>query len=135
MKILPLAAFALLQLAVSAQLAVTVSPPQITGQKAVIKLGLKNEFSEKIESARATVFLLDDQGKMPGQATRWVIGGEKGKPGLSSGATNLFHFVVTTDKRFASTNISAKVTFNRLVLDGGKPVDVSKQVRIAGYGK
>jgi len=64
------------------QLTVTISPPQLTGQKAVIRLGLKNEFKEKIASARAVVFLLDEKGKMVAQGTRWIVGGGKGRPGL-----------------------------------------------------
>lgn len=81
-----------------AQLAVTVSPPKIVGQKAVVPLAMKNGFAERIESARAVVFLLDEKGKMIGQGTRWVIGGSQDKTDsrrerrmlfiLSSRATN-----------------------------------------------
>src|SRR5437899_9725827 len=99
-----------------AQLAVTVSPVKITGQKALVPLAMKNNLTEKIESARAAVFLLDEQGKMVGQTTRWVIGGSKDKPGLAVGATNAFHFVITANKTFTSTNLTAKVSFNRVVL-------------------
>src|SRR4051812_12189335 len=88
--------FALLVVVTSrAQLVVTVSPPEIVGQKAVVPLELKNNLGEKIESARAVVFLLDEQGKMVNQATRWVIGGSQDKPGLAMGKTNLFNFVIT----------------------------------------
>lgn len=118
-----------------AQLAVTVSPPKITGQKAVVPLTMKNNLTEKIESARAVVFLLDEQGKMVGQATRWVIGGSQDKPGLATGATNAFYFVITADKPFSSTNLSAKVAFSRVVLDGGKLVGISKDVKIEEAGK
>jgi hypothetical protein len=47
-------------------------------------LELKNTFTNNIESARAVVFLLDDQGKMVGQAAHWIIGGTKAKPGLAA---------------------------------------------------
>jgi hypothetical protein len=67
--------FLLFPLLASAQLAVKVSPVKVTGTKAVVPLAIKNEFGEKIESARAAVFLLDENGKMIGQATKWVIGG------------------------------------------------------------
>jgi hypothetical protein len=90
--------FLLGALTAPAQLAVTVSPPKVVGQKAVVPLALRNDFTEKIESARAVVFLLDENGKMAGQATRWVIGGSPDKIGLAPGATNVFHFVVTSDK-------------------------------------
>src|SRR5712691_5018266 len=62
-----------------AQLLVTVSPPKVAGQKVVTPLAMKNSFNVNIQSARAAVFLLDDQGKMVGQGTRWVIGGGKDK--------------------------------------------------------
>src|SRR6266536_824058 len=107
-------------MAAQAQLAVTVSRPKVVGQKAVVPLAMKNGLSDKIESARAVVFLLDEQGKMVGQSTRWVIGGTKDKPGLAAGATNAFHFVITSEKPFTNTNLAAKISFNRVVLEGGK---------------
>ena len=118
-----------------AQLAVTVSPPKVTGNKAVMPLAMKNYFTGKIESARAVVFLLDEQGKMVGQATRWVIGGSQDKPGLAAGATNAFHFVITSDKPFTTTNLTARVNFNRVVLAGGKLADATKDVQIQSASK
>ncbi len=109
-----------------ANLLVTISEPKTTGTKSVIKLEMKNTFAEKIESARAVVFLLDDQGKVVGQTTRWVIGGTKEEPALAPDAKTTFNFVVPTDKRFTKT----KVMFNRVILEGGKSVDVSKSVEI-----
>jgi hypothetical protein len=109
-----------------AELVVKVNEPKTTGSKAVIKLELKNTFTENIESARAVVFLLDDEGKVVGQMTRWVIGGTKDKPALAPDAKTTFNLVVPTDKPFTKT----KVSFNRLVLEGGKSVDVSKTVEI-----
>jgi hypothetical protein len=114
-----------------AQLAVTVSPPKVIGQKVVVPLGLRNDFNERIESARAVVFLIDEQGKAVGQpATRWVIGGSNDKPGLAAGVTNAFHFVIASDKPFATPNLIAKVTFSRVVLAGGKLADVNKEVQV-----
>jgi len=113
-----------------AQLAVTVSAVKVTGQKAIVPLALKNNLGEKVESARAAVFLLDEQGKILGQATKWVIGGTKDKPGLAASATNAFHFVIAAEKPFTTTNLTAKVTFNRVVLDGGKLADVNKDVKV-----
>ena len=113
-----------------AQLAVTVSPPKVTGSKAIVPLTMKNNFTEKVESARAVVFLLDEQGKMIGQATRWVIGGSNERPGLVAGATNVFHFVITSVKPFTTTNLTAKVSFNRVVLAGVKLADVNKDIQI-----
>jgi hypothetical protein len=112
--------------AAQAALAVKVDKPKQVGKKAVIKLTMKNTFTEKIESARAQIFLLDDNGKVVGQAVRWVIGGTKDKPALAPDAETTFNFVVETEKPF-STN---QVSFTRLILEGGKIVDVSQNVQI-----
>ncbi len=106
----------------------TLSSVKTTGQKAIVPLAMKNGFTEKIESARAVVFLLDEQGKMVAQGTQWVIGGTQDRPGLSAGGTNTFHFVVTGTGPFVSTNLTAKVSFNRVILEGGKLADVNKSV-------
>jgi hypothetical protein len=118
-----------------AQLAVTVSPPKVTGQKTIVPLALKNNLTEKIQSARAVCFLLDEQGKSVGQSTKWVIGGSQDKPGLAAGATNAFHFVIASEKPFTSTNLTAKVQFNRVVLEGGKLADVTKAVTLTPAAK
>ncbi len=120
----------------SAQLAVTVFPPKVAGQKAVVSLTLRNGLSDNIESARAVVFLLDEQGKAVGQpTTRWIIGGSADKPGLAAGATNAFHFVIASDKSFATTNLTAKVSFSRVVMEGGKLADVVRDVSVTEAGK
>lgn len=111
-----------------AQLAVTVSPPKVTGQKAVVQLATKNNFTNTVESARAVCFLLDDQGKMVGQSTKWVIGGTRSKPGLPAGATNIFNFVITSRQPFTTTNLTAKVSFSRVVLAGGQVANANKSV-------
>lgn len=114
-----------------ADLIVTASEPKTTGgQKTVIKLELRNAFPEKIESARAVAFLLDDKGKMIGQSTKWVIGGAKQNPGLEPGKETTFNFVVQNGKSLAPTNLTAKLTFSRVVLEGGKLADPIKQVQI-----
>ena len=130
-----LVSFLACPLLASAQLAVTVSPVKITGQKAIVPLAFKNNLSEKIESARAAVFLLDEQGKMVGQATKWVIGGSADKPGLAAGATNSFHCVITADKPFPTTNLMAKVTFSRVVLANGELADIAKAVQVESAAK
>jgi len=122
-------------LTVQAQLAVSVLPLKVVGQKAIVPLALKNNMSEKIESARAVVFLIDEQGKAAAPpTTRWVIGGNTTN-GLAAGATNAFHFVITADKPFTTTNLSSKVSFTRVVLQGGKLADVSKSVQIETTNK
>lgn len=104
---------------VHAELTAKVESSQQVGKKAVIKLNLKNNFSEKIESARAQVFLLDEQGKVLSQKAQWVIGGTKDRPALEPGKESVFNFVVETDKPFTKT----RVGFSRIVLEGGKVVD------------
>jgi len=111
-----------------AQLAVTVSPPKIASQKAIVQLKMKNNLTNKVESARAVCFLLDEQGKMVGQATKWVIG--QNKTGLATGATNTYNFVITSPQPFATTNLAAKVSFSRVVLEGDKLADPNKDVQI-----
>ena len=118
----------------SAQLAVTVSAPKVVGQKALVGLAMKNGLSNKVDSARAVCFLLDEQGKMAGQAVRWVIGGTKDQPGLPPGATNVFHFVLTGAKPFATTNLTPRVQFTRLLLEGGKLADPARDVVITPAG-
>lgn len=110
-----------------AELVTTVDKMDQVGGKAVLKLTLKNTFTEKVDSARAQVFLLDESGKMVGQATRWVIGGQtkpaedKKKTGLAPGASTVFNFVIAADKPFTK----ARVGFSRIVLEGGKVVTQS----------
>lgn len=112
----------------SSQLAVTVSPAKITGQKAVVQLKLKNDFTNAVQSARAVCFLLDDKGEMVGQSTKWVIG--QNKTGLEPKGETTFNFVITSPQPFTTTNLTAKVSFSRVVLDGGRLADVAKDVRI-----
>jgi hypothetical protein len=118
----------------SAQLSVTVSPVRLAGQKAIVPLAMKNGLNEKVESARVVCFLLDEHGKMVGQSTRWVIGGDTNRPGLPAGGTNAFYFVITSGKPFTTTNLTAKVSFSRVVLAGGKLADPVKQVTIKTTG-
>ncbi len=136
MKLHILTTLLLWPLLACAQLTVSVSPVKTTAQKAVVPLAMQNNFTEKIESARAVCFILDEQGKMVGQATRWVIGGTDQKSGLAPGATNAFHFVVAAQNRsgFMTTNLTAKVSFSRVVLEGGKLAD-PKRVAITPSGK
>jgi hypothetical protein len=91
---------------------------------------MKNMFSETIQSARGTAFLSDGQNPVISQSTKWVVGGNPKLPGLSPGATTTFNFVIPIIKLVASTNLQSKVTFNRLVLEGGKLVDPSKNIEM-----
>lgn len=122
-------------MAAQAQLAITVSPVKVAGQKAIVQLSLKNTFTEKIESARATVFLMDGEGKMVGQATRWVIGGTKDRPALKPDNETKFNLVVERraskgEGQTAPAQLKAKIAFTRLVLEGGKSVDPNRNAQI-----
>lgn len=129
------AALLLWPLVVGAQLAVTISPVQATGSKAIVPLTMKNGFAERIQSARAVCFLLDDQGKMVGQASRWIIGGTGDKAVLAAGGTNAFNFVVAAARPFTSKNLTAKLSLSRVLLEGGKLADVNKEVQIQNTDK
>ena len=113
-----------------AQFAVRVSPSKIIGQKAVVPLALKNGLAEKVESVRAVVFLIDEHGKVAAQGTRWILGGDGSSGGLAVGATNAFLFVVASDRPFSSTNLTAKVTVTRVVLESGKLADPRRDVNV-----
>jgi hypothetical protein len=114
----------------TAQLAVTVSSPKVTDQKAVIKLIMKNNFTEQIESARAICFLLDDKGKLVGESAKWVIGGVKNRPALEPKKETSFNFVITGSQSFTTTNLTAKVNFSRIVLENNKLADAKTDVQI-----
>jgi hypothetical protein len=110
----------LLPMLAHAQLAVTVSPPKVTGQKIVVPLAMTNNLAEPVASARAVCFLLDEQGKLVGQAAKWVIGGGKDHPALPVKSGTTYNFVITSPQPFATTNLTAKVSFNRVLLSGRK---------------
>lgn len=128
MKSFPLVVVLLCPLLVSAQLAVTVSPPKVVGQKAMVQLKIKNNLAMGVESARAMCFLLDDQGKIAGQSTKWVVG--QNHAGLEPKAETTFNFVITGRQPFTATNLAAKVSFSRVVLDGGKLANVTRDVSV-----
>ena len=109
-----------------AKLSVQVHDAKQVGEKAVVTLTLKNTFAEKIESARATVFLMNDDDKVVGQNAQWVIGGTKDKPALAPKASMTYNFVIKTDKPFTKT----KLVINRIILEGGKQVDPAKNSEI-----
>jgi hypothetical protein len=117
-------------IAAHAQLAVMISPVKIVGQKAVVTLAMKNSLAEKVESARAICFLLDDQGKMVGQSTKWVIGGTKDRPALEPKEKTTFNFVITSSQPFTTTNLTAKVSFSRVILENGQVADMNKTVSV-----
>jgi len=115
---------------VHAQLSITVLQPKIIVQKAVVPLTITNNLGESVESARAVCFLLDERGKMAGQSTKWVIGGGKDRPALQPKTGTTFNFVITTPQPFTTTNLTAQVSFSRVVMDGGRLANVAEDVRV-----
>lgn len=126
MKLFILAAVLFCPWLATAQLVVTVTPPKVVGQKAFVELKMRNSLAAKVESARAVCFLLDDQGKLAGQSTKWVIG--QNHIGLEPKGEATFNFVIASPQLWTATNLTAKVSFNRVVLDGGKLADVKQTV-------
>jgi hypothetical protein len=113
-----------------AQINVTVSSPKTVGQKVFVELAMTNNLANKVESARATCFLLDDQGKMIGESTKWVIGGTKDRPALEPKNAATFDFVITTRQQLTTTNLTARISFNLVTLPGGKSAEPAKTVII-----
>jgi hypothetical protein len=120
----------LISLAAYAQLEVAVFPIKIAGQKAVVPLTMTNNLNETVESARAICFLLDDQGKVLGQSSEWVIGGLKSHSDLRPKDGVSFNFIVTSSQPFTTTNLTTKVSFSRIVFEGGRAADVAKSVNV-----
>ena len=110
----------------NAELSVKVEESKPAGTKAIVKLTMKNTYATTVESARAVVFLLDDNGKVVGQKTEWVIGGTKDRPPLAPNGTNVFNFVIPTDKPYTKP----QVTFTRIILEGGQVVEAGKGFQI-----
>jgi hypothetical protein len=120
--------FSLFCVTLRGQLVITVSQPKVTGRKAVVELVFKNELTNEVQSARAICLLFDEHGKMVGQSTKWVLGQNKAK--LAAKAEANFNFVITAPQPLISSNLTAKVIFSRLILEGSKPVDPRHEVEI-----
>jgi hypothetical protein len=116
-----------------AQITVSVAPPKITGQKVVVQLDMTNELTNEVKSARAICLLLDEQGKMVGQSTRWVVG--QNQTHLDPKGESKFDFVITTPRPLISSNLTTKVIFSRVVLDGGKLANPQQDVAIMAPSK
>jgi hypothetical protein len=65
---------------------------------------------------------------MIGQSSKWVIG--QNKTGLAPDGTNRFNFVITSHQPFVTSNLTAKVSFSRVVLDGGRLADLRQEVLV-----
>ena len=94
-------------------------------RKITNNLGMGDSHRENMAMRQS--FLRNNQEKIVGQPSQWVIGGTKDKAALAPDASTTYNFVVPSDKPFAKT----KLIFNRIVLDGGKQVDPAKNFEIA----
>jgi hypothetical protein len=54
------------------------------------------------------------------------VSGTKDKPGLAPDAKTAFNFVVPLAKARTTTNLTAKVSLNRIILECGKLVEPNK---------
>ena len=116
--------------AATAQLVVTILPPKIIGQKAIVPLAITNNLSQQVESARALCFLLNNQGNLVGQSAKWVIGGTRERLSLKPKDGTSFNFVFTVPQPAAVTNLTARLTFTRLILAGGQVADPNTKIII-----
>ncbi len=117
-----------------AQLFITVSEPKVGGNKALVKLAFKNETTNTIQSARATVLILEKGTNVVGRESKWVIGNSKESQPLLPNATNSYNFVVTSQKPFAKSNVTAKIEFDRVVLGNNELADTKTMVKIQNGG-
>ena len=97
----------------NAALTIDVAEPKVTGQKAVIEVDLKNTYTQKIESAKATMFLMDAAGKVLSQKSGWMIGGSTNRPPLAPDHQSKYYFVLPAGETFSK----AKLMLNRVVLE------------------
>ena len=127
--------FLALEMLSRADLLVKVELPNVTGQMAVVKINMRNTFNSNVTAARAAVFLTDQQGSVVGHVAKWVIAGQKYLPALPPGGTNQFNFAVPLSRQVAGTNLTAKVQFDRVVLENGRMANIPETVRIEQEGK
>jgi uncharacterized membrane protein YhaH (DUF805 family) len=71
----PLVTLLLAAVSAQAQPTVTVSPVKRSEWNTIVPLEMNLDFAERIKSTIAVWFILDDLGKMVGQGTHWVTGG------------------------------------------------------------
>jgi hypothetical protein len=140
MSLIKLSAFFLLCVSLvftgQAQLAITVSPVKITGQRVIVPLALTNHLPQSVESARAMCVLLNDQGKMVGQTAKWVIGGGgKGRPALTPNSGTTYNFVITSPQPLTSTNLTAKIVVTRVILEHHQITNANAVVTIDSSAK
>jgi hypothetical protein len=109
-----------------AELIISVEPTKTVGNKLIFPLKLENSLDQPVESAKAQLFLLDKDGKIIADQSRWIIGGTDKRKPLAAGAEDKFHFVITTDRE----HVDYRLIVSRLVLAEGKLGNPLKQVKV-----
>ena len=66
--------------------------------------------------------------KVANRSTNWIIGGSEDKPSVAAGTTNSYYFLTTINKPFSTTNLTGKVSFCRIGLEGEKLAESKKRV-------
>jgi hypothetical protein len=118
------------------EFAVSVSPPKLIGQKALVKMEMVNHLAEPVSSVKAACFIGDNSGQVLAQGTRWVFGGGlTNKVAILIGGTNIFYFVINSGRPWTTTNLTAKVVFSRVVLQSGQLADPVKEVKVTSVSK
>jgi len=113
-------------LAAQAQLAVTVSPVKIAGQRVIVPLAITNNLPQSVESVRVMCAVMNEQGKLVGQTAQWVVGGAPAGAALPSKAGTTYNFIVTSPQPLVGTNLSPKIVVSRVVLEPQQVVDPGK---------
>ena len=106
LKLLPL--LVCCALTAQAQLAVTVSPAKIAGQRVIVPLAITNHLPQSVKSVRVMCAVLDERVKLIGQTARWVVGGAQGRPQLPPNAGTTYNFVLADPKKIVNMTRSAK---------------------------
>jgi hypothetical protein len=107
-------------------LTIKMSTPTTMGGKSIVKLQVHNTYSQSVQAIRAGLLLMDDQGKVVGHDTKWIVGGPKVNHPLVPDATTSYNFIVDSDKPFIKTQLMVE----RIVLENGKLGNPLKDVVI-----
>ena len=108
-----------------ANLEVSVASLEGSSNKALVELDTKNTFDQGIKDARAWVFLMDAEGKVVGNQSQWIIGGDSSqKEPLEAEDSQTFKVAIST----TSKPTTAKVTFSKIILADGSKVNPHKSL-------
>lgn len=115
----------ILSSAASANLEVSVASLESASNKTLVELDTKNTFDQGIKDARAWVFLMDAEGKVVGNQSQWIIGGDSSqKESLEAEDSQTFKVAIST----TSKPTTAKVTFSKIILADGTKVNPHKSL-------